>query len=35
MTGLPFSAVVGVRYDRNTGEPLEADLLTPIYRHER
>ncbi len=31
----PFSAVVGVRYDRNTGEPLEADLLTPIYRHER
>ncbi|MBO0855138.1 MAG: hypothetical protein J2P18_15400 [Nocardia sp.] len=31
----PFSAVVGVRYDRGTGEPLEADLLTPIYRHER
>ncbi len=28
-----FSAVVGVRYDRNTGEPIEADLLTPIYRH--
>ena len=31
----PFSTVVGVRYDRGTGEPLEADLLTPIYRHER
>ncbi|AYF72736.1 hypothetical protein D7D52_01305 [Nocardia yunnanensis] len=31
----PFSAVVGVRYDRSTGEPIEADLLTPIYRHDR
>ncbi|MEU6564805.1 hypothetical protein [Nocardia nova] len=30
-----FSTVVGVRYDRGTGEPVEADLLTPIYRHER
>ncbi|NKY49047.1 hypothetical protein [Nocardia vermiculata] len=28
-----FSTVVGIRYDRTTGEPLEADLLTPIYRH--
>lgn len=31
----PFSAVVGVRYDRNTGDPIESDLLTPIYRHDR
>ncbi|NKY45985.1 MULTISPECIES: hypothetical protein [Nocardia] len=30
-----FSAVIGVRYDRHTGEPIEVDLLTPIYRHER
>ncbi|GAA5042295.1 hypothetical protein [Nocardia callitridis] len=29
-----FSVLVACRFDRATGEPLEADLLTPIYRHE-
>lgn len=29
-----FSVLIAVRYDRTTGEPLEADLLTPVYRHD-
>ncbi|ONM50668.1 hypothetical protein [Nocardia donostiensis] len=28
-----FSTLIGVRYDRGTGEPIDADLLTPVYRH--
>ncbi|GGK47526.1 hypothetical protein [Nocardia camponoti] len=29
-----FSVLIAVRYDRTTGEPVDADLLTPVYRHE-
>ncbi|BDU08299.1 hypothetical protein IU485_09960 [Nocardia cyriacigeorgica] len=29
-----FSVLIAVRFDRATGEPLEAELLTPVYRHE-
>ncbi|MEU7764507.1 hypothetical protein AB0B25_05215 [Nocardia sp. NPDC049190] len=29
-----FSVLVSCRFDRATGEPLEADLLTPVYRHD-
>lgn len=29
-----FSVLIAVRYDRSTGEPVDADLLTPVYRHE-
>ncbi|WP_327109959.1 hypothetical protein OHB12_19160 [Nocardia sp. NBC_01730] len=29
-----FSVLVACRFDRATGEPLEADLLTPVYRHD-
>ncbi|MDO3648036.1 hypothetical protein [Nocardia mangyaensis] len=29
-----FSVLIAVRYDRTTGEPIDADLLTPVYRHE-
>lgn len=29
-----FSTLVGVRFERGTGEPIDADLLTPVYRHE-
>ncbi|MBF6187747.1 MULTISPECIES: hypothetical protein [Nocardia] len=28
-----FSVLIAVRYDRSTGEPVDADLLTPVYRH--
>ncbi|WP_107659110.1 hypothetical protein [Nocardia suismassiliense] len=28
-----FSVLVACRFDRATGEPLEAELLTPVYRH--
>ncbi|MFG1791654.1 hypothetical protein [Nocardia sp. NPDC049149] len=29
-----FSVLVACRFDRATGEPLEAELLTPVYRHD-
>ncbi len=29
-----FSVLVAVRYDRATGEPVDADLLTPVYWHD-
>lgn len=29
-----FSTLIGVRYDRSTGEPVDADLLTPVFRHD-
>lgn len=29
-----FSTLIAVRYDRASGEPVDADLLTPVYRHE-
>ncbi|MGI5493638.1 sigma-70 family RNA polymerase sigma factor [Microtetraspora malaysiensis] len=29
-----FSAVVGVEYDPETGEPVTAELASPLYRHE-
>lgn len=29
-----FSTVVGVEYDPNTGEPVKAELASPLYRHE-
>ncbi|MEV0295258.1 hypothetical protein [Nocardia sp. NPDC050710] len=29
-----FSVLIAVRYDRSTGEPIDADLLTPVYRHD-
>ncbi|MGW0003977.1 hypothetical protein [Nocardia grenadensis] len=29
-----FSVLIGVRYERTTGEPVDADLLTPVYLHE-
>ncbi|MGY1948127.1 hypothetical protein [Nocardia asiatica] len=29
-----FSVLISCRFDRATGEPLEADLLTPVYRHD-
>lgn len=29
-----FSVLVAVRYDRTSGEPVDADLLTPVYRHD-
>ncbi|WP_433498923.1 sigma factor-like helix-turn-helix DNA-binding protein [Sphaerimonospora sp. CA-214678] len=29
-----FSCVVGVEYDPNTGEPVNAELASPLYRHE-
>ncbi|WP_028477225.1 hypothetical protein [Nocardia sp. CNY236] len=29
-----FSVLVSCRFDRATGEPLEAELLTPVYRHD-
>ncbi|MBH0775893.1 hypothetical protein [Nocardia bovistercoris] len=29
-----FSVLIAVRYDRATGEPVDADLLTPVYRHD-
>jgi hypothetical protein len=29
-----FSVLIAVRFERSTGEPIEAELLTPVYRHE-
>ncbi|MGW5262278.1 sigma factor-like helix-turn-helix DNA-binding protein [Microbispora sp. NPDC004025] len=29
-----FSCVVGVEYDPQTGEPVRAELASPLYRHE-
>ncbi|RJO80375.1 hypothetical protein D5S18_00165 [Nocardia panacis] len=29
-----FSVLIAVRYDRNSGEPVDTDLLTPVYRHD-
>ncbi|MGQ4601010.1 hypothetical protein [Nocardia sp. R6R-6] len=29
-----FSVLIACRFDRATGEPLEAELLTPVYRHD-
>ena len=29
-----FSVLVACRFDRATGEPQEAELLTPVYRHD-
>ncbi|WP_236004043.1 sigma factor-like helix-turn-helix DNA-binding protein [Nonomuraea antri] len=30
----PFSTVVSVEYDVDTGEPVKAELASPLYRHE-
>lgn len=29
-----FSTLVGVEYDPDTSEPLSAELLCPLYRHD-
>lgn len=29
-----FSVLIAVKYERATGEPVDADLLTPVYRHD-
>ncbi|MEU8321162.1 hypothetical protein AB0C33_22660 [Nonomuraea sp. NPDC048881] len=29
-----FSTVVSVEYDPSTGEPIKAELASPLYRHE-
>ncbi|MFI9509229.1 hypothetical protein [Nocardia sp. NPDC052566] len=29
-----FSVLIAVRYDRTSGEPVDTDLLTPVYRHD-
>ncbi|WP_260615775.1 hypothetical protein [Microbispora sp. KK1-11] len=29
-----FSGVVSVEYDPQTGEPVRAELASPLYRHE-
>jgi hypothetical protein len=30
----PFSVIVGVEHDPETSEPVRAELLTPVYRHQ-
>lgn len=30
----PFSTVVGVEYNEETGEPVKAELVSPLYRHD-
>ncbi|MGW4407259.1 hypothetical protein ACWEJ6_24765 [Nonomuraea sp. NPDC004702] len=29
-----FSTVVSVEYDPSTGEPIKAELASPLYQHE-